>query len=204
MINLFTGGLPIKQSRGVFQVIQHLRELGGYDDRFTDMPDEIEIPAVSFSLPEESFSLQAYGNAENPIVLKILDRNSRYPKLMLSINQEDPSLIPKGKTQVSFVANPFKDIKHIEEYGEYFDGDTARKYTLVRIKFERMAVTFLRWKEPENKSPNNENEREPDTEEAYSFFPDLGRDAEAEEEGLGETDGLAIGDEQPDTPEDNP
>ena len=148
MITLCNGAMPRRVAVGVFQVIQYLRELGGFDDNFTDLPDEIVVPAVRISMPDLSFSQEMYGSPESgqyKLRLKILDRNERSPKVLLSYGDlESPGLM-SGQTRMSFVANPFRDIKRIEEYEMSLIEDPDVKYLLIKLNFEKMSVTFLKW-----------------------------------------------------------
>ena len=144
MINLCTGALPRRTAAGVFQVIQYLREMGGYDDQFADLPDEISIPAVRVAMRDLSLVSEFYSAPGRPVVLKILDRNPRSPKVMLLCGQEERGLI-EGESRMFFTANPFREIKRIEEYEGQLNEDPNVKYKLIKARLEKMDVTFLKW-----------------------------------------------------------
>jgi len=146
MINLGIGFLPIKRAVGVCQVIQYLRELGGYDDNFTGLPDAIEISAVRVFMPTESFMLEAYRDSENPIRIRILDKDLRNPTIEFTAGSTDSDSVSKGKMRFSFIANPFRDVKIIEEYPERLDDENENKYKLIKFYLgNKMEITFLKW-----------------------------------------------------------
>jgi hypothetical protein len=146
MIILRTGSLPRRKAIGVYQVITYLRELaeGISDGGFTDLPDTITVPAVRITTGP-SFEQEIYGSPDNPIQLKILDRNERDPKVVLQFgNQEDP-VIGEGDSRLSFFGNPFRDVKRIEEYEASFVGDSTTKYLLIKMYLENANITFAKW-----------------------------------------------------------
>jgi hypothetical protein len=148
MITLCTGALPKRKAVGVFQVIQYLRELAGLadNDSFNSVPDTIVVPAVRISMPGMSFCQEMYGNAGNEIYLRILDRNERDPKIMLFFGKPESQGLTPGDSRMSFVGNPFRDIKRIEEYDYDLAEDPDVKYALIKVCFEQMDITFLKWK----------------------------------------------------------
>jgi hypothetical protein len=143
MILLGTGALPNRRASGVFQVIQYLRELTD-DNSFESLPDDIIIPAIRISIPDMSFNQEIYGDEDNPIHLRILDRNERDPKVMICFgNMGSPSLAA-GDSKMSLSANPFKDVKRIEEYAITLADDQNTAYTLIKLFLDRMNITFVK------------------------------------------------------------
>jgi hypothetical protein len=149
MITLSTGALPKRTAVGVFQVIAYLRELAGVvglgDENFEHFPDEITIPAVRVSIPSMSYIQEFYGSVEDQIHLRILDNDMRNPRVMLFFGDFiTPGLIT-GDVRMSITSSPFKDIKRIEEYESTLVEDPSVKYTLIKIFFEEMDITFAKW-----------------------------------------------------------
>jgi hypothetical protein len=142
MITLTTGALPVRKAVGVFEVIQYLRSLGNFDDQFSDLPDEIHVPAVRISIPDLAVVQEIYGD---DIILKILNRDPRSPRVMLCQGDDKKPGIILGESRMSMTANPFRDVKRIEEYEGFTAEDPARKYSLIKMRLEKMDVTFLKW-----------------------------------------------------------
>jgi hypothetical protein len=143
MIFLGTGALPKRRAVGVFQVIQYLRELTD-DNSFESLPDDIIVPAIRISIRDTYFNQEIYGNESNPIHLKILDRNERDPKVMICFGNVDIPGLATGDTKMSFIANPFKDIKRIEEYELTLTDDQNTAYILIKLFLEKMTITFVK------------------------------------------------------------
>jgi len=149
MVCLNTGALPVKTAKGFYQVIQYLRSLGEFDDKFTDLPDEIIIPGVKISIPSLPFSMEIVGDENNKALLKVIDRNPLYPVLKLTLNDADKPYTLPGEIKMEFVIHPFKDIKSIEEYpAQSFD--CSDDYSLIRVNLENMSLTFLKYKDAES------------------------------------------------------
>jgi len=142
MISLCNGSVPKRTAVGVFQVIEYLRELAG--GTFEDFTDRISIPAVRISVPGISFTQEVYPRDEYCIALEVLDRNEREPKIRLTCGSHGKPDLVLGESRWSLVANPFKDVKRIEEY-ESLDEDLNVEYLLIKLNFEKMSITFLKW-----------------------------------------------------------
>ena len=147
MINLCTGALPKRKAVGIFQIIAYLRELVGIpeNENFGSLPDEIIVPAVRIAIPAMSFYQEIYGNAGNEIYLRILDRNERDPKIRLSFGALESQGLTEGDTRMSFVGNPIRDIKRIEEYEAIPTGNPDVKYSLIKVCLENASITFVKW-----------------------------------------------------------
>jgi hypothetical protein len=149
MITLSTGSLPKRMAVGVFQIITYLRELLGTtdtaEDNFKNLSDDITIPAVRISIPSMSYVQEFYGSTEHQIHLRVLSNDMRNPKVMLCFGDfTTPGLIT-GDIRMSITSNPFKDIKRIEEYESTLIEDQNVKYTLIKICFEEMDITIVKW-----------------------------------------------------------
>jgi hypothetical protein len=149
MITLSTGSLPKRMAVGVFQIITYLRELAGTVDpvgeNFEHFPNDISVPAVRISIPSMYYVQEFYGSTEHQIHLRVLSKDMRNPKVMLYFGNFTTPGLTTGDIRMSITSNPFKDIKRIEEYESTFVEEPSVKYTLIKICFEEMDITFAKW-----------------------------------------------------------
>ena len=123
------GGIPVKRTfRGIFEITQLLRELIGEEDVIANIPDRIDLKAVTIRTGvSQGSTFSVCGDEDKPVFLRVIQKDKSTVRGILHCGDICDDLV-KGSFSFDMYIDLFCDVRRIDEFEGVVKGGDGNNY----------------------------------------------------------------------------